>query len=317
MLALILTRKLRPMMTGSSSGWLMLAGMMARPRAISERTNSGVMKAGISAPKSSPSARRSLGAVQHGGFAADVLAVGDVDHLLGDDAGAGELVLRDHLARAGGEHGLVRGTGRDKLVVPDMAVVLGLDLARGDHVEVAPGEPRGADRVQAGFELDGGAGVGVGAGRVVDPESVLAGGRLQRDLAERHADVRPALGAGVDLVAADDRPGGDGGWLGLHGHRCVLLRRSAAGREEWDGGHRPLSRPSAGINRIRFAGSPRCRNGQRYLSPMAGHPSEGGRMWPGSGACQMPATASRSRRPGAPPPRRPAGSAPGGGTRCR
>ena len=29
----------------------------------------------------------------------EVLAVGDVDHLLGDDAGAGELVLRDGLAR--------------------------------------------------------------------------------------------------------------------------------------------------------------------------------------------------------------------------
>ena len=46
MLALILTRKLRPMIIGSSSGWLMLAGMMARPRATSERTNSGVISAG-------------------------------------------------------------------------------------------------------------------------------------------------------------------------------------------------------------------------------------------------------------------------------
>jgi hypothetical protein len=43
MLALIFTRKLRPMIIGSSSGWLMLAGMMARPRATSSRTNSGVM----------------------------------------------------------------------------------------------------------------------------------------------------------------------------------------------------------------------------------------------------------------------------------
>ena len=59
MLALIFTRKLRPMMTGSSSGWLMLAGMMARPAAISARTNSGVTKSGMAAPKSSPSARRS------------------------------------------------------------------------------------------------------------------------------------------------------------------------------------------------------------------------------------------------------------------
>ncbi len=31
MLALIFTRKLRPMIIGSDSGWLMLAGMMARP----------------------------------------------------------------------------------------------------------------------------------------------------------------------------------------------------------------------------------------------------------------------------------------------
>jgi hypothetical protein len=31
------------MIIGSSSGWLMLAGMMARPRATSSRTNSGVM----------------------------------------------------------------------------------------------------------------------------------------------------------------------------------------------------------------------------------------------------------------------------------
>ena len=40
MLALIFTRKLRPMIIGSSSRWLMLDGMMARPRATSDRTNS-------------------------------------------------------------------------------------------------------------------------------------------------------------------------------------------------------------------------------------------------------------------------------------
>ena len=36
MLALIFTAKLRPMIIGSSSRWLMLAGMMARPRATSD-----------------------------------------------------------------------------------------------------------------------------------------------------------------------------------------------------------------------------------------------------------------------------------------
>ena len=41
MLALILTRKLPPIAIGSDSGWLMLAGMIARPRATSLRTSSG------------------------------------------------------------------------------------------------------------------------------------------------------------------------------------------------------------------------------------------------------------------------------------
>ncbi len=51
MLQLILVRKLRPMIIGSDSGWLMLLGMMARPRAISSRTNSGVITLGVAAPK--------------------------------------------------------------------------------------------------------------------------------------------------------------------------------------------------------------------------------------------------------------------------
>ncbi|MNH12555.1 hypothetical protein D3C79_721000 [compost metagenome] len=51
MLALIFTRKLRPMIMGSASGWLMLLGMMARPAATSSRTNSGVMLPGRRAPK--------------------------------------------------------------------------------------------------------------------------------------------------------------------------------------------------------------------------------------------------------------------------
>ncbi len=54
-LALIFTRKLRPMIIGSLSGWLMLLGMIARPRAISSRTNSGVHTAGMAAPNDSPS----------------------------------------------------------------------------------------------------------------------------------------------------------------------------------------------------------------------------------------------------------------------
>ena len=59
MLALILTRKLRPMAIGSTSGWLMLAGMMARPLATSARTNSGVMRSGSCAPSGLPRRRAS------------------------------------------------------------------------------------------------------------------------------------------------------------------------------------------------------------------------------------------------------------------
>src|SRR5271170_3463923 len=45
--AFILTRKFRPMIIGSSSGWLMFDGMIARPAATSLRTNSGVISFGM------------------------------------------------------------------------------------------------------------------------------------------------------------------------------------------------------------------------------------------------------------------------------
>ncbi|MCY1362991.1 hypothetical protein D9M69_497330 [compost metagenome] len=57
MLALIFTLKLRPMAIGSTSGWLMFAGMIARPRATSSRTNSGVMMRGMLAPIGLPATR--------------------------------------------------------------------------------------------------------------------------------------------------------------------------------------------------------------------------------------------------------------------
>ncbi len=42
MLALIFTLNARPMIIGSSSGWLMFAGMMARPRATSDAHELGL-----------------------------------------------------------------------------------------------------------------------------------------------------------------------------------------------------------------------------------------------------------------------------------
>ena len=58
MLALILTSEFRPIIIGSSSGWLMLAGMIARPRATSPMTNSGVITRGMAAPKAWPACWR-------------------------------------------------------------------------------------------------------------------------------------------------------------------------------------------------------------------------------------------------------------------
>ena len=128
MLALIFTRKLRPMIIGSNSPWLMLAGMMARPRAISARTNSGVMCSGMSAPKLSPSASAALARASTAD-AAEVLAMGDVDHFLGDDAGARVFELRDGLARQAAEWlRLVRKVASE-MARRDVAVVLGLDRA--------------------------------------------------------------------------------------------------------------------------------------------------------------------------------------------
>ena len=76
----------------------MLAGMMARPRATSSRTNSGVTNSGTDGAEALAVVVRGLRALEHL-LAAEILALGDVDHLLGDDAGARPFELRDGLCR--------------------------------------------------------------------------------------------------------------------------------------------------------------------------------------------------------------------------
>src|SRR6202030_2157370 len=65
-LALIFTKKLRPLIIAWDSGGLMLAGMMARAQATSLLTNSGVISCGMLAPKDVPgwAWRRSLDAYE-------------------------------------------------------------------------------------------------------------------------------------------------------------------------------------------------------------------------------------------------------------
>ena len=118
------------MMTGSSSGWLMLAGMMARPAGDlgahefgrDELRDFGAEILAVGA---------AFGGARDGVGAAEVLAVRDVDHLLGDDPGAGEFELRDRLAGAArAARCEAAGQAGTSLSAGDIAVVLGLDRAR-------------------------------------------------------------------------------------------------------------------------------------------------------------------------------------------
>src|SRR4026207_1847142 len=73
-LALILVAKFRPMIIGSDSGRWRLGGWSAGPDALAVG-NACFRLLCLTLPP-------------------DILAVGDIDHLLGDDAGAGKLELR-------------------------------------------------------------------------------------------------------------------------------------------------------------------------------------------------------------------------------
>ncbi len=62
-------------------------------------------------------------------LAAEVFAGRDVDHLLGDDAGAGEFELRDHVAVEAAQRLVMRGEGLRGMRGADIAVVFRLDVA--------------------------------------------------------------------------------------------------------------------------------------------------------------------------------------------
>ncbi len=85
-LALILVRKFRPMIIGSDSGWLILAGMMARPRATSDAHEFGRHESGQRGAEALPVRKprfRLFGLTR----APEIFPVRDIGHLLGDDAG--------------------------------------------------------------------------------------------------------------------------------------------------------------------------------------------------------------------------------------
>ncbi len=117
--------------------------------------------------------------------------MGDVDHLLGDDAGARELVLRDHLALSAAPDRAFGRTGGHQTRRVENAIVLGLDGAPLDARIAALRDPGLAHLRRALAEIDLRRLVGVGTGGVVEPHRRL--GRIgEHDLTERHGDIRAA-----------------------------------------------------------------------------------------------------------------------------
>ena len=97
-------------------------------------------------------------------FAAEVFAGGDVDHLLGDDAGAGEFQLRDHVVADAAQRLVMRGEGFRRMRGADIAVVFRLDVAALIFLDAAALlDPGDAAAREAGVDVDGDGGIGVGA----------------------------------------------------------------------------------------------------------------------------------------------------------
>ena len=146
--------------------------------------------------------------------AADVFADGDIFHFRRDDAAAGISDLGDGLAGFGAQRVLhdVGEFGDIGLAAGDVgdAVILWLHFAAGVALHIAAGfHPRGAQGGQAGGNIDGGGGIGVGARRIIDAHRRLLGRGIERDFAHGDADIRMDGAGDMDLAAARQRPGGD------------------------------------------------------------------------------------------------------------
>ena len=173
-------------------------------------------------------------------LARQVLAMRHIDHFFSDDSGAGEFELGDRLAGPSGSQGAFRRAKRRQMVGRDGAVVLGPDRPAFDRRIAARGDPAFADRWETTLEIDPRRAFGIGAGRVIDPDRRLF--RVaERNLAERHADIRATLRRRIDLAGAADRSGGDGLRRSefrhlVHGRLLVAGIRRRNGRQEEEGG---------------------------------------------------------------------------------
>ena len=150
----------------------------------------------------------------HGGGAAHVFADGDIFHFGRDDAAPGIGQLGDGGTGTGAKRGFddVGEFGNVGLAAGDVddAVILRLHLAAGVALHIAARfDPGGAQRRQAGGNVDPGAGIGVGAGGIIDAHRRFVGGSVERDFAHGDADIGVDDAGDMDLAAAGQRAGGD------------------------------------------------------------------------------------------------------------
>jgi len=152
---------------------------MARPRAISEAHEFRRDKSGDVGAKTFAVGQRRFRAFVLK-LAAEVFAHRDVDHLLGDDAGAGEFELRDLVAIKPAQR-LVKGIERLRRVIAgDIAVVDRFYRASLIFLDAAAFEnPGGAVAGQAGIDVDGHGRIGVGTGSVIHRKIGLTGAFAQ------------------------------------------------------------------------------------------------------------------------------------------
>ena len=145
-------------------------------------------------------------------LAAEVFALGDVDHLFRDDAGAGEFELGDLVVARAAQRLVVRGEGLCGMRGADIAVVFRLDIAALIFLDAAalldPGE---AVAGQAGVDVDGDGRIGVGAGGVVNGKVRFARAFGEDDLAQGDAQVGRGVGRGEDFSRRGKGARGDGG----------------------------------------------------------------------------------------------------------
>ena len=143
-------------------------------------------------------------------LAAEVLARRAVDHLLGDDAGLGEFILRDGFAiQSAIRPRRIRKIPRQMLAA-DVAVVDGLDRAAVILLDAAALlHPVQARAGKARLDVDRDVRIAVRTSGVVHGQSCLAGRRIQGDLAHRHAQFGRGLRVTIDLARGRQCPGGD------------------------------------------------------------------------------------------------------------